>query len=252
MTTPGCPAAAAVTAADEMGMTVNYVLVPGAWHGGWCWSRVAPLLRAAGHEVFTPTLTGVSDRAHTLHPGVGLATHVDDVVRLLDAYDLTDVRLVGHSYAGQVVAGVAQRRPGRLALRVHVDGFVPEDGEAAIDMLPSGVAGHYRESVRDAGFGWLVPPRSLTTLGVTDSADVEWLTPRLTPHPWAAYTEPVRTGTAAAAVPARYVDCTDWLAVFAPHAERARGLGWDVRTLATGHEAMVTAPEGLAELLLAD
>ncbi|MFI6350299.1 alpha/beta fold hydrolase [Streptomyces sp. NPDC050560] len=235
-----------------MGSTVNYVLLSGAWHGGWCWDRVAPLLRAAGHRVHTPTLTGVSDRAHTLHPGVGLSTHVEDVVRLLDAYDLTGVRLVGHSYAGQVVAGVAQRRPERLAMRVHLDAFVPEDGEAAIDMLPDTVAHHYRESVRDAGFDWLIPPRSLTTLGVTEPADVDWLTPRLTPHPWRTYTEPVRAGAEAASVPARYLDCTDWLAVFAPHAERARKLGWDVRALATGHEAMVTAPEDLAELLLAD
>jgi hypothetical protein len=151
-----------------------------------------------------------------------------------------------------VVAGVAERRPERLAMRVHLDAFVPEDGEAAIDMLPPQVADHYHESVRGPGFGWLIPPRSLTTLGVTDEADVAWLTPRLTPHPWLTYTEPVRTGAAAADVPARYLDCTDWLAVFAPHAERARKLGWDVRTLATGHEAMVTAPGELAELLLAD
>jgi len=231
---------------------VKYVLVAGAWHGGWCWERVAPLLRAAGHEVHTPTLTGVSDRAHTLTPQVGLSTHVEDVVRLLDTYDLTDVCLVGHSYAGQVVAGVAQLRPQRLARRVHLDGFVPEDGEAAIDLLPAEVARHYRESVRDAGFGWLIPTRSLTILGVTDEADVAWLTPRLTPHPWLAYTEPVQTGSAAADVPARYLDCTDWLGVFAPHAERARKRGWDVRSLATGHEAMVTAPRELASLLLAD
>ncbi|MFD3523930.1 alpha/beta fold hydrolase [Streptomyces sp. NPDC058653] len=229
---------------------VIYVLVSGAWHGGWCWGRVAPLLRAAGHEVHTPTLTGVSDRAHLLGPHTGLGTHVEDVVRLLDTYDLTEVRLVGHSYGGQVVASVAELRPERLAARIHLDGFVPEDGEAAIDLLPPQVAAHYRESVRDAGFGWLIPPRSLTTLGVTDEADVAWLTPRLTPHPWATYLEPVRVGAKAASVPGRYIDCTDWLGVFAPFADRARALGWDVRQLATGHEAMVTAPEQLAALLM--
>ncbi|WP_433888447.1 alpha/beta fold hydrolase [Streptomyces sp. CA-111067] len=231
---------------------MKYVLVSGAWHGGWCWERVAPLLRAAGHEVYAPTLTGVSDRAHTLTPQVGLGTHIEDVVRLLDTYDLTGVRLVGHSYAGQVVAGVAELRPERLSMRVHLDAFVPEDGEAAIDLLPAEVAGHYRESVQGAGFGWLIPPRSLTVLGVTEEADTSWLTPRLTPHPWLSYTEPVRTGARAAAVPARYLDCTDWMGVFAPHAERARKAGWDVRPLATGHEAMVTAPRELADLLLAD
>jgi pimeloyl-ACP methyl ester carboxylesterase len=232
--------------------TVIFVLVPGAWHGGWCWGRVAPLLRAAGHEVHTPTLTGVSDRAHTLTPQVGLSTHVEDVVRLLDTYDLNDVRLVGHSYGGQVVAGVAEQRPGRIALRVHLDAFLPDDGARAIDMLPPQVAVHYRESVRDAGFGWLIPPRSLTTLGVTEDADVNWLVPRLTPHPWATYQEPVHAAANAASVPGRYIDCTDWLGVFAPFAKKAEALGWDVRRLATGHEAMVTAPEELAALLMAE
>lgn len=229
--------------------TVIFVLVSGAWHGGWCWERVASPLRAAGHEVHTPTLTGVSDRAHTLSPQVDLSTHVEDVVRLLDTYDLTGVRLVGHSYAGQVISGVAERRPERLAERIHLDAFVPDDGDAAIDLLPEQVAHHYRESVRDAGFGWLIPPRSLTTLGVTEQADVDWLTPRLTPHPWATYQEPVRLGAGAASVPGRYIDCTDWLGVFAPFADKARALGWPVHRLATGHEAMVTAPGELAELL---
>jgi pimeloyl-ACP methyl ester carboxylesterase len=246
-----CCARGAPTCVTEGMRTVEYVLVPGAWHGGWCWDRVAPLLRAAGHGVHTPTLTGVSDRAHALTPQVGLGTHVEDVVRLLDAHDLTDVCLVGHSYAGQVVAAVAQLRPERLAWRVHLDAFVPDDGDAAIDLLPAEVAHHYHESVREAGFGWLIPPRSLTTLGVTAEADLAWLTPRLTPHPWRAYTEPVRTGPEAAAVPARYIDCTDWLGVFAPYADKARRLGWDVSRLATGHEAMVTAPRELAALLLA-
>ncbi len=229
---------------------MRFVLVSGAWHGGWCWNRVAPLLRAAGHEVHTPTLTGVSDRAHLLGPHVDLSTHIEDVVRLLDSYDLTDVRLVGHSYGAQVVSGVVDARPERIGLRVHLDGFIPDDGDAAIELLPEQVGRHYRESVRDAGFGWLIPPRSLTTLGVTDDADVAWLTERLTPHPWATYTQPVRVGANASWVPGRYLDCTDWLGVFAPNADKAASLGWQVRRLATGHEAMVTAPQALAAALL--
>ena len=91
----------------------TFVLVHGAWHGGWCWDRVAAPLRAAGHEVHAPTLTGLSERAHLLSPLVGLDTHVEDVVRLIDVLGLTDVVLVGHSYAGQIVTAVADRRPGR-------------------------------------------------------------------------------------------------------------------------------------------
>ncbi|MGW4488316.1 alpha/beta fold hydrolase [Amycolatopsis sp. NPDC004368] len=227
-----------------------FVLLHGAWHGGWAWQRVTPALRAAGHEVFAPTLTGLSDRAHLLSPAVGLGTHVQDVVALIEAHDLRDVVLVGHSYAGQIVTAVADRVPDRLAKRVYLDAFAGRDGEAAIDLLPPQVAGHYRESVAGPGFGWLIPVRSLTVLGVTDEADLAWLGPRLTPHPWLTYTEPLRLTGAGSRVAAEFVECTDWMRVFRPHAERASALGWPVHELATGHEAMVTAPDELAELLM--
>jgi pimeloyl-ACP methyl ester carboxylesterase len=228
----------------------TFVLLHGAWHGGWCWSRVAGLLRSEGHTVHCPTFTGVSDRAHVLSPSVGLSTHIEDIARLLDFEDLHDVVLVGHSYAGLVVSGVAQRRPGRLALRVHLDAFVPRDGEAGIDLLPEQVARHYRESVAGPGFGWLIPPRSLGVLGVTEEADLDWLAPRLTPHPWLTYTEPVVLGPEEAEVPGEFVECTEWMRVFQPYAERARQRGWPVHELPTGHEAMVTAPDTLAKVLL--
>ena len=99
----------------------TFVLVHGAWHGGWCWDRVAPLLRDAGHEVHAPTLTGLSERAHLLSPQVGLDAHVEDVVRLIDTFALTGVALVGHSYAGQIVTAVADRRPAAVEIgRAHV------------------------------------------------------------------------------------------------------------------------------------
>ncbi|MEV0071042.1 alpha/beta fold hydrolase [Amycolatopsis sp. NPDC050768] len=228
-----------------------FVLLHGAWHGGWAWQRVAPALRSAGHEVFAPTLTGLSDRAHLLSPAVGLGTHIQDVVSLLEAHDLRDVVLVGHSYAGQVVTGVADRVPERLAKRVYLDAFAGRDGEAAIDLLPEQVAGHYRESVAGPGFGWLIPVRSLSVLGVTDEADLAWLGPRLTPQPWLTYTEPLRLTGAGEGVPAEFVECTDWMRVFRTHAERAANRGWPVHEIATGHEAMVTAPGELVDRLLA-
>jgi pimeloyl-ACP methyl ester carboxylesterase len=229
----------------------TYVLLHGAWHGGWVWRRVVPALRAAGHEVHAPTLTGVSDRAHLLSRAVGLGTHVQDVVALIEGHDLEDVVLVGHSYAGQVVTQVADRVPGRIAGRVYLDAFVGDDGEAAVDLLPATVAGHYRESVAGPGFGWLIPVRSLTVLGITEDADLAWLSSRLTPHPWLTYTEPLRLTGGHEAVPASFVECTDWMRVFRPHAERAAARGWPVRQIATGHEAMVTAPTELAGQLLA-
>ena len=228
----------------------TFVLVHGAWHGGWCWDRVAPLLRAAGHEVHAPTLTGLSERAHLLSPQVGLDTHVEDVVRLLDVLDLTDVVLVGHSYAGQVITAVADRRPGRIARRVHLDAFVGDDGEAAEALLPETVAHHWAESAAGPGFGWLVPVRTLSVLGVTEEADVAWLLPKLTPHPWRTYTDPLRLTGAVDSVPAAFIECVSWMRVFRGHADRARERGWPVRELETGHEAMVTAPKALADVLL--
>ncbi|MEU9335691.1 alpha/beta fold hydrolase [Streptomyces sp. NPDC048290] len=228
----------------------TFVLVHGAWHGGWAWQRVVPALRAAGHEVHTPTLSGLSDRAHLLDPRIGLATHVQDVVALLEAYDARDVVLVGHSYAGQVITGVADLVPDRLARRVYLDAFVGDDGDSAIELLPPTVAGHFRESAAGPGFGWLVPVRPLDRLGVTDPADVAWLTERLTPHPWRTYTEPLRLTGKHEQVPAEFIECTGWMRVFRPQSERAAARGWGTRTIATGHEAMVTAPDELAALLL--
>lgn len=228
----------------------TFVLVHGAWHGGWAWQRVEPLLRQAGHEVHAPTLTGVSERAHLVSPSVGLSTHVQDVARLIQAHDLNDVVLLGHSYGGQVITGVADMIPDRIAKRVYLDAFVGDDGEAAIELQPETVAGHYRESVRDHGFGWLIPVRSLAKMGVTDEADVAWLAPRLTPHPWLTFTEKLSLTGAVESVPAEFIECVDWMRVFRGPRERAESRGWPVHELATGHEAMVTAPGELAALLL--
>jgi pimeloyl-ACP methyl ester carboxylesterase len=228
----------------------TFVLVHGAWHGGWCWDRVVPLLRSRGHEVHAPTLTGLSERAHLLSPSVGLDTHVEDIVRLVDVLGLRDVVLVGHSYAGQIVTAVADRRADAIAKRVYLDAFVGEDGETAVSLQPETVAHHWSESAAGPGFGWLVPVRKLEVLGVTEQADIDWLSPRLTPHPWKTYTDPLRLTGAVDSVDAAFIECVDWMRVFESQATRARGKGWPVLELPTGHEAMVTAPEALADMLL--
>jgi pimeloyl-ACP methyl ester carboxylesterase len=181
---------------------------------------------------------------------VGQDTHVEDVVRLVEVLGLTDVVLVGHSYAGQVVTAVADRLPGAIAQRVYLDAFVGDDGEAARDLLPATVEHHWAESAAEQGFGWLVPVRKLSVLGVTEQADVDWLLPKLTPHPWKTYTDPLQLTGAVDAVPAGFVECVSWMRVFAGQADRARERGWPVHELATGHEAMVTAPAELADALL--
>ena len=113
----------------------TFVLVHGGWHGGWCWQKVIPFLEAAGHEVYAPTLTGLAERASELSPDVGLDTHIQDIVGLLQEKNLHGVILVGHSYGGMVITGVADRLPGRLAHLVYLDALVPQNGDAALIWL---------------------------------------------------------------------------------------------------------------------
>src|SRR4029450_13175141 len=136
----------------------TYLLVHGGWVGGWIWNRVAPILRKAGHDVFTPTLTGLGERAHLANPDIDLATHIQDVVSVLEFEDLKRVVLVGHSYGGMVITGVAERTAERLNHLVYLDAFVPRDGQSVADLVSPELAASFEEGVRLSGDGWRIPP----------------------------------------------------------------------------------------------
>src|SRR6202040_1266512 len=136
----------------------TFVLVHGAWHGSWCWKRVRKALQARGHDVFTPTLTGVGERSHLLSPDVNLDTHITDVVNLIRWEELSDVVLCGHSYGGCVVTGVADRLPDRIGAMVYLDAFTPEDGESLLDILPGPKRIQLLEATAREGEGWMMPP----------------------------------------------------------------------------------------------
>ncbi len=227
----------------------TYVLVHGAWHGGWCWKKVKPLLQAAGREVYTPTLTGLGERAHLLSRQVGLDTHVQDVVGVLEWEDLQDVVLVGHSYGGMVIAGVADRVAERLAHLVYLDSAVPSDGQALLDCVGDRFRADMAEAARSRGEGWRVPPWSAERLGLVDNADAAWVIPKLVPQPYKTFQDPVRfRSPTALALPRTYIHC-----VGQPPSARERPpftAAMDYYRLAAGHNAMVTAPEELADLLL--
>jgi pimeloyl-ACP methyl ester carboxylesterase len=227
-----------------------YVLIHGAWHGGWCWARVAPLLRAAGHEVYTPTLTGLGERAHLLSPSVGLETHVEDVLGVLHYEDLRNVVLVGHSYGGMVITGVAEQAADRLAHLVYLDAFIPGDGQSLFDLMPADRVAAYRGLAASAGEGWRIPAPPVERYGVTAEADLQWAGPRVGPHPLLTMEQPVRCSTGAgAALPKTYIYCAEF-AAFAPFAEQAQAdPAWRYHELPTGHDAMVTMPRQLADLL---
>ena len=229
----------------------TFTLVHGSWHGGWCWQKVAPLLRESGHEVYAPTLTGLGARSHLLNCGVDLSTHITDVVSLLHYEDRSEVILVGHSYAGMVITGVAAKAPERLGCLVYLDAYVPADGQSEFDLWPPEQQATAREDMA-AGRG-MRQPLAPGVLGITDAALADWVGARLTPHPLSTYEQPAPLGVPTSAVlPRVYIHCTEGPIAprFATFADQARAASWDVREIATGHDAMLTAPNELASVLL--
>jgi pimeloyl-ACP methyl ester carboxylesterase len=229
----------------------TFVLVHGTGCGGWIWKKISPLLRARGHEVYTPTLTGVGDRAHLLDCGVNLLTHITDITCLIEYEDLTDVVLVGHSYAGMVITGVAAKMPERLSQVVYLDAYLPDDGQSEADLWPADMRAEILGDIA-AGKGVRQPP-SLAFLGITDPEIGDWVKARMTPHPLATYNQPAPLGNSKSdALPHIYLHCTagPTTALFTTFATKAKAKGWKVYELPTGHVAMLTLPHDLATILL--
>ncbi len=236
----------------------TFVLVHGAFYGGWCWKHVRCFLREAGHEVFTPTLTGAGERYHLLTRDVGLATHIQDIVSVLEYEDVREVVLVGHSYGGMVITGVADRVPERLAHLVYLDAHLPDNGQAASGAFGGSTNDVLQSLAKADGDAWLLPPLPLGVMGVMRPEDVAWAQPRRVPHPLRTLNEPLHLSRGVSTVPATYVRCSqrdgligtfgaDPLAAFQERAHQ-RGLRW--RELDCGHDAMVAVPESTARLLL--
>jgi pimeloyl-ACP methyl ester carboxylesterase len=221
----------------------TFVLVHGAWHGGWCWNKLTPMLRAAQHQVFTPTLTGLGERAHLLTPEIDLATHIKDIVSVLEYEDLHNVVLVGHSYGGMVIAGVAEAIGSRVAHLVFLDGFLPESGKALTDyapMLPT----------RDDG--WRVPALGTSRdFGVTDERDIAWADPRIGDQPYRTLTQTIQLSAQMyESFPKTFIQLTE-LPWFVEAAERAKRQGFRYyQLLAGGHNAMISQPKAVSDILL--
>jgi len=232
----------------------TFVLVHGAGHGGWCYQRVAPLLRDAGHDVYAPTLTGLGERSHLLDGRVDLSQHIDDVVNVVRYEDLHDVILVGHSYGGPVVTGAADRLPDRVAKLVYLDAAYVGQGESVADAFGGGL-----EALRSAGR--TVDGIELILLptddggpfyGVEDPGDRAWMAGRLTAFPWRCFEQPLHLADpdVVAAIPTFHVVCSAGASNADPTTmEEARREGrlW---MLDTHHEAMISEPEVLAGVLL--
>jgi pimeloyl-ACP methyl ester carboxylesterase len=242
----------------------TFVLVHPAWFGGWCWGKVKQLLRDRGHDVHAPTLTGLGERAHLANPGVGLATHIEDVVNVLEFEDLQKVVLVGNSSAGMVIAGVADRVPGRLAQLVYLDAFVPENGESLVDLVAPERRLAMENLVETEGEGWLLPrfaplpPEKILRdiWGVTSENDLRWTLPRLRATPFRHFTDPLELTRPSATDMGRvFIRCRQFQPgkhpAFDRHLEMARqASGWRAQELETPHLPYVTHPAELVEVLV--
>jgi pimeloyl-ACP methyl ester carboxylesterase len=230
----------------------TFVLVHGAWHGGWCWRHVADALREHGHRVFTPTCTGLGERAHLLSPSVTIDTFIEDIAAVLLCEELEDAVLVGHSFAGIVISGVADRMPERLRHLVYLDAVVLENGQCGFDILPPGVPEERTRLAQETSGGLSVPCPEPEAFGVSEPDQAAWLRRRLTPHPLRCYQSPLRLDASAGnGRPCTYIACSDpFYAPLAGVRERIRGEpGWTWREIATGHDAMVSDPVALTAML---
>jgi pimeloyl-ACP methyl ester carboxylesterase len=243
----------------------TFVLVHGAWHGGWCWRDVRATLINNGHDVFTQTLTGLGERSHLLSPDVDLNTHILDVANVLEWEELTDVILVGHSYGGHVITGVADRAKSRLRHIVYLDAYLPADGESP---LTHGMAARNpditaeeiqveldrRRSTANEKGG--VPSHIPNLFDVPEDRPElhDWVSRRITLQPLNSQLQTIRLeNDGSEGLPRTYILCTasSLRSALLAHAEMAKSSpSWRYRELATGHDAMVTLPEGTAALLM--
>ena len=230
----------------------TFVIVHGAFGGGWEWCEVAALLRDRGHDVFTPTLTGYGERAHLATPEVGLETHILDILNVLRYEDLHDVVLACQSYGGMVATGVADRAPERLAHLIYLNALVPEDGQSVFDLTPPDFRQRFEEAVRAAGDGWRIPVPPFED----DPQIAAFARGRYVPSLLRGFTDPIRLGPAPDRLPRTYIWCTEdqaglagVAAIMRPFAERARrDPGWRFHQLVAIPDAYIQAPQAVADL----
>jgi pimeloyl-ACP methyl ester carboxylesterase len=227
----------------------TFVLVHGAWHGSWCWKRVRKSLQTQGHDVFTPTLTGVGERSHLLTREVNLETHVADVVNLIRWEELDDVVLCGHSYGGCVITGVADRVPERLRAIVYLDAFILEDGKGLHDLVPPFLREAQVASAQAGGDGWKVAPITAEFFNV-NVADRAWVNAQCTPHPLATFQQRLTLRGTIPAAKATHVLATGYEhSPFPPFHALAKARGWKTLTVPCGHDVMLDRPDDLVQIL---
>lgn len=234
----------------------TFVLVAGAFSGGWIWARVAQRLRNAGHQVFTPTLTGIGDRAHLMSASITMDTFVQDIVSVVETEELEDVILVGSSFGGIPAGGAADVVGNRLRKLVFLDSILGEPGKSAFDALPAEVVAARRKLAQESSGGVSLPPpppSAYAALGVTDASDAAWCQRRFTPHPIGSYESALSPRHGSNGVPKTYVACLTpaFGAIARSRTWAKEQSGWRWLEMNTGHLPMITAPDDLTRMLIA-
>jgi pimeloyl-ACP methyl ester carboxylesterase len=230
----------------------TFVLVHGAWHGSWCWKRVRRALQGEGHDVFTPTLTGVGERSHLLSRQVNLETHILDVENLIRWEELSDVVLCGHSYGGCVISGVADRVPDRIRALVYLDAFVLEAGENLAKHVPEAQYKQLLEGAKTVGEGWKVPPIPAEVFNV-NAADREWVNRQCTMQSVETFQQPISLAGGVGKIRnVTFVLATGFAegSPFPPFYEKAKARGWNAITMSCGHDVMLDRPDELTRMLV--
>jgi pimeloyl-ACP methyl ester carboxylesterase len=249
----GTTAAAASLAAPALAQSGprTFVLVHGAWHGGWCWRRVADRLERRGHKVYAPSLTGLGDRAHLIRTRPTVTTHIDDIANIIRFEDLERVILVGHSYGGIIISGVAEKVQPQLASLVFLDAFVPESGATIMSMSRQGLRDNVNAAIKRGDLG--IPPAAAAYFNVNEK-DRAFVDRKCTPQPIGTYGDPLKlTGARERVGKKTYIRAKGFnSAGFDAIAARLRSdPAWNVHDMPCGHDAMIDMPDRLTELLIA-
>jgi pimeloyl-ACP methyl ester carboxylesterase len=229
----------------------SFVLVHGAWRGGWCWRRVADRLEKQGHKVYSPSLTGLGDRSHLIGTRPTVTTHIDDIANIIRFEDLQRVVLVGHSYGGLVISGVAEKAQKQIASIVFLDAFVPENGATIMSLSRQGLRDNVNAAIRRGELG--IPPASAAIFNVNEK-DRAYVDRKCTPQPIGTYGDPVKlTGAREKIAKKAYIRAKGFnSAGFDAIAARLKAdPSWNVHDMPCGHDAMIDMPDRLTELLLA-